>query len=213
MKNTDTLMTPGDLAAPPGSREWAIAVRTEIQLALKDTTRRAEDLEIWVRGMESNRGYLQLPGPDGDPFASFEEFCCAKPPWGVGYDRKLIEQIIAERKDAQTRANQAGTLLDAYRPPKHSNKGNNITLIKTRGTGADYRTARIARDRPDILKRMKAGEFKSVNAAAIAAGFVHPPPALKELLRIWRKASPDERQAFVNEHLSEIQILCGMRTP
>jgi hypothetical protein len=29
------------------------------------------------------------------------------------------------------------------------------------GTGVDYLTARIARDRPDILERMKAGEFSS----------------------------------------------------
>jgi hypothetical protein len=30
------------------------------------------------------------------------------------------------------------------------------------GSSADYLTARIARDRPDILERMKAGEFSSV---------------------------------------------------
>jgi len=33
---------------------------------------------------------------------------------------------------------------------------------------ADYLTARIARDRPDILDRMKAGEYKSVRAAPLA---------------------------------------------
>ena len=31
-----------------------------------------------------------------------------------------------------------------------------------RGDDPDYLTARIARDRPDILERMQAGEFKSV---------------------------------------------------
>jgi len=34
------------------------------------------------------------------------------------------------------------------------------------GTNADYLTARIARDRPDILDGMKAGEYTSVRAAA-----------------------------------------------
>ncbi len=34
------------------------------------------------------------------------------------------------------------------------------------GTSSDYLTSRIARDRPDILNRMKAGEFKSVRQAA-----------------------------------------------
>jgi len=33
---------------------------------------------------------------------------------------------------------------------------------------ADYLTARIARDRPGILDRMKAGEYKSVRVAALA---------------------------------------------
>jgi hypothetical protein len=47
-------------------------------------------------------------------------------------------------------------------------KGDNITLTP-RGTNADYLTARIARDHPDILAGMKAGEYKSVRAAAIEA--------------------------------------------
>ncbi len=38
------------------------------------------------------------------------------------------------------------------------------------GENADYQVARIARDRPDILDRMKEGEFLSVKAAAIEAG-------------------------------------------
>jgi hypothetical protein len=42
----------------------------------------------------------------------------------------------------------------------------NITnRVKQRGTSAEYYTARIARDRPDILEEMKAGKYKSVRAA------------------------------------------------
>jgi len=36
----------------------------------------------------------------------------------------------------------------------------------------DYLTARIARDRPDILAEMQAGTYPSVRAAALAAGIV-----------------------------------------
>lgn len=39
---------------------------------------------------------------------------------------------------------------------------------------SDYRVARIARDHPDILERMKANEFGSVNAAAVEAGTQQP---------------------------------------
>lgn len=38
----------------------------------------------------------------------------------------------------------------------------NSTPSQYGGTSADYLTARIARDRPDILERMKAGEYPSV---------------------------------------------------
>jgi hypothetical protein len=38
--------------------------------------------------------------------------------------------------------------------------------------GQKYLVARIARDRPDVLERMKQGEFLSVRQAAIAAGIV-----------------------------------------
>lgn len=37
------------------------------------------------------------------------------------------------------------------------------------GTAAPYLSARIARDHPDILARMRAGEYRSVRAAAITA--------------------------------------------
>ena len=44
---------------------------------------------------------------------------------------------------------------------------------KVKGTGGQkYLVARIARDRPDVLERMKQGEFLSVRQAAIAAGIV-----------------------------------------
>ena len=41
---------------------------------------------------------------------------------------------------------------------------------KSRGTNSIYLIRRIARDRPDILQRMKDGEFSSVQAAAREAG-------------------------------------------
>jgi len=40
------------------------------------------------------------------------------------------------------------------------------------GNRSQYLVNRIARDRPDILERMKAGEFASVRQAAIAAGII-----------------------------------------
>ncbi|MBV8264802.1 MAG: hypothetical protein JO252_00495, partial [Planctomycetaceae bacterium] len=72
------------------------------------------------------------------------------------------------------RARDALPLLDRGAPTKEEreNKVDNINLRG--GTQADYLTARIARDRPDLLERMEAGEFPSMRAAALEAGIVTP---------------------------------------
>ena len=71
---------------------------------------------------------------------------------------------------------------------KDKNDSNNITVV-SRGNDSDYLTRRIARDFPDILKRMKAGEFNSVRAAAKEAGIVKDPTGLQLLHRAWRLAT------------------------
>ena len=38
---------------------------------------------------------------------------------------------------------------------------------------------RLARDAPEILERVKAGEFKSARAAAIEAGIIKPVPTVR----------------------------------
>jgi hypothetical protein len=73
--------------------------------------------------------------------------------------------------EPKARAKGAKSTNPNGRPKNHSHP----TVL---GRGSDYLTARIARDHPDILKRMKAGEFPSTRAAAIAAGIVKVPTPL-----------------------------------
>jgi hypothetical protein len=42
------------------------------------------------------------------------------------------------------------------------------------GDSSEYLAARLARDNPEILEQVKAGEFPSMRAAAVAAGIVKP---------------------------------------
>ena len=42
-----------------------------------------------------------------------------------------------------------------------------------------YLLRRLARDAPDILDRVKSGEFKSARAAAIEAGIIKPVPTVR----------------------------------
>jgi hypothetical protein len=54
------------------------------------------------------------------------------------------------------------------RPTKEEarDKGYNV-ILKEKGNSAQYLTARLKRDAPDIAERLERGEFKSVRQAAI----------------------------------------------
>lgn len=56
-----------------------------------------------------------------------------------------------------------------------------VDLIKSTqgGTSQRYLLQRLARDCPEILDRVKSGEFKSARAAAIEAGIIKPVPSLR----------------------------------
>jgi hypothetical protein len=69
--------------------------------------------------------------------------------------------------------------------------------LKVKGGTNEYYTARIARDAPDVLERMKAGEFCSVAEAERAAGILKEVTGLDLLKRAWGKASQEEREAFL----------------
>jgi hypothetical protein len=74
---------------------------------------------------------------------------------------------------------------------------NNIK--KLAGTHRDYLAARLRRDHPDICARIEAGEFKSVRAAAIAAGIIKVQTPLDQLRHWWQKASAEERVMFLKD--------------
>lgn len=93
---TLTLDETGDLAAPPGSQPWAIAVRLQIQSFLNDNAGGVKQLRSWLEGIEEHSGYSQLTNEDGETFSSYAEFCNAKQPWGLGYAPEIIEQKLKD---------------------------------------------------------------------------------------------------------------------
>ena len=60
------------------------------------------------------------------------------------------------------------------RPRKQNKCYNNVTILGHRGNSSQYLLARLARDYPHHFVRLQAGEFRSVYAAAKAAGLVRP---------------------------------------
>ena len=175
---TAVLDEAGDLAAPPGTRDWAVAVRLQIQSLLKDSESSARHLDTWRKAMEKYEGWRTLINEDGKPFASYADFCKAKQPWGLGHDPVMIDRLIGERKTAQERHATTRTLntngTNQYTNTQDIDGYVDNMPIKPGYTNADYLTARIKRDFPDIAERMAAGEYRSVRQAALEAGIVKP---------------------------------------
>jgi hypothetical protein len=94
-----TLGQPGNLAAPQDSLEWAIAVRLELISTLKDLAFNTEQLKAWLNLIKKNEGWRHFVDQDGKPIESYEDFCQAKPPFGLGYSAKEISKIIKAFSD------------------------------------------------------------------------------------------------------------------
>jgi hypothetical protein len=66
-----------------------------------------------------------------------------------------------------------------------------------RGANTADLTCRLAREHPQLLARLQAGEFPSVRAAAKAAGLIKEVTPLAQLEHWWRRATADDRAAFL----------------
>ena len=195
-----TLGEIGDLSAPPGSRDWAIAVCLDIQMTLNNVKGNADHLDTMTDLIRQHEGWKHLASQKGKPFRCYEAFCVEPQPFGLGYRPQDIERIIGERRERQVKE-IAGKIEAAKRPgapdgnqnarrPESEpaadlplmrmgaeNKRTHSPVDSPKRPGPltqDRLTSRIARDRPDILDRMKAGEFSSVRKAALEAGIVRP---------------------------------------
>lgn len=155
----------GDPAAPIGSKSWSLWVSNEIRKAVYDNEQSGTRLRRMVDLFKEHAGWQPLG------FLTWEQFCESR----LQKQPEDVEVTITLRMTTQARAEQPKELNGhAGRPTKNnSDNSKNYTADKA-GNSADYLTARIARDRPDILDGMKTGKYRSVRAAAIDAGIVEP---------------------------------------
>ena len=186
----------GDISAPSDSEDYAVALRDRAQGCLASHHTDVTSLEIWLALLRDKDRFKNLRRKNGSPFPSWRDFCEAKPQHGLGYSATALEMMIREGKTPESRAEKPMPLLEPHRPTKDEDGNPNNVRVNGHGNSADYLTARIARDHPAILDRMKAGEFRSVRAAAIEAGIVKPDTPLTLLMRAWNRASTEERTKF-----------------
>jgi hypothetical protein len=189
----------GDRDAPVGSRPWVIwtignardlsqRLDWDVKM-LKMSLKQLEDARAWETLGLLSFDVLMMQKVKLDP-ADARAVLQAKPGRSLG--SVLRVQVTAE---------EAKPILDHGGDRTTQEQGYNVPLV--RGNDADYLTRRIARDRPDILERMKAGEFTSVRAAALEAGIrkrtIQHGPAPADWARAARKhLTPDELQELIS---------------
>ena len=206
ISRTSRPFTTGDPTAAPGSLEWVRWVFAEAKAALKDASVAREHVHWQIEALRRDNHFRQLTNVEGRNFFIWEAFCTTPQPHGLGYSQEAIDAIVAGRASisVQDRAVQAQPEPtpggDRRSEAARENQGSRSTLI---GRASDYRVARIARDRPDILARMKAGEFPSVRQAAQAAGIVKKrvsveTSALGFIRAAFAQLSPDERAQVID---------------
>lgn len=151
----------GDPSAPIGSKSWSLWVSNEIRKAVYDNEQSGTRLRKMVDLFKEHAGWQPLG------FLTWEQFCENR----LQKQPEDVEVTITLRMTTQARAEQPKEL---QANGKHASSDNYQRIGDKAGTSADYLTARIARDRPDILDGMKTGKYRSVRAAAIDAGIVEP---------------------------------------
>ena len=140
------------------------------------------------------------------------------------YAPDLLKKAFSIARSAKERATQgaralaeaakAGMIInDGPGPVSREEREANGYIISikdglTGGTRAEYLARRIARDHPDVLDRMAAGEFPSITRAAIAAGITPRTQTIRiddpgSAARTLRKHMPREALARLVELLTK----------
>jgi hypothetical protein len=115
-----------------------------------------------------------------------------------------IDAVKAQVPEARANPLQSADQEEAPRNPngrKGKESGTNSTRLK-RGGNTTYTLRRLARDNPELLDKIEAGEL-SVNQAAIQAGIRKKPTAEDQCVRGFKKSS--RRLDVIQRVVEELQ--------
>lgn len=152
------LLGPRDMK-PRGSREWCLQTIYQLKRRWERLEYTEAEWKQTVKELKDVRAWEVLGYPDEDAMFQSE----------IGRTRKQADEDIKKLRTKRE-------ALKNNQNSRKSKNGNSDTTSELTFSKRDteYLTARIARDRPDILEDMKSGKYKSVRAAALDAGIVRP---------------------------------------
>ena len=166
----------GDRDAEVGSKPWALWVVGQAKLQREELERDASALRRLIAKMQKHEAWKALGVP------SFDMLCTTQ----LRLSADEVSAVLKARKGQSVGA----VLRKVGRPKAGEGNGDNVT-ISGKGNGPAYLAARLRRDHPDAV--FDESVRGSVRQAAIAAGIVKVPSVLDQFLRLWKKATPDER--------------------
>lgn len=180
-----TLKTPGSIA-------WCWQTITALQFMWENLEicygsyvriwREAEQHEIWKKV------------PPENPFGSKEA---------------MLQRLrVADDDVASAKIAELAVVAKPLKP--HGGEGNNrkqagAMQVGYGSRGADYLSARIARDHPEIHRRMMNGEYKSVAAAARAAGIYRPRPKSVGLISDVERVATNIRKHYTSDQVKALK--------
>jgi hypothetical protein len=191
--------------APAGSSAWAERISKRLQTTTDSLSRdTVHHLERCIRQIWETQPRPWEVWPEGSPLKTPDDYCKAVTghPWKalisivkeMGGEQLRFEEMLGELARAQAKHRKRGRPKEQkpYVVRNISEKGGDG------GNSSGYLLRRLSRDHPEVLQRYERREFKSVRAAAKAAGIMKtktPFEMIKTLItKHSSKLSDDERE-------------------
>jgi hypothetical protein len=156
----------GQENAPIGSVAWAQNVRLSMQSLVNQVDFTPDSLRRYVDMVTKHRAWTLMNKPDGSFFATWDEFCEHRQPWGLGRPwealRPHIEAVTGKR------ALQLVTVAPAQSPPGKATDEDNRHDGGLLPSRTDERLRAIAERSPEPVRELyRAGLIGATEAAAL----------------------------------------------
>lgn len=148
MSTTRLLADPGigRERAPLGTVDWAQRIRLDVQGRLDEIPRAPLSAFRLLEAIRGHQGWTLMNKPDGTFFATFEEFCAFKEPWGLGRPWETVREVL---QVALGRKWMEDAFVTYPRPSREQRRGRLARLVEWLDDAdarwlSDYLAARAA---------------------------------------------------------------------
>ena len=180
MSNRSLLDEPADLDAEVGSLTWCRGVARKIRFEVKKLDSDVKSIQEWILIAAKSNAWKVLG------YISLDAFLIAE----ANFTESIIEAIRSAKPgtkigDAIAKAESMKELQKRGPKPK---SGDSTKFVEIGSTNSNQNVLRrLARDNPELLNKIEAGEL-TVNQAAIQAGIRKRPTPEEAALKAFGKA-------------------------